>query len=92
MKLRITHIPPIRASLNIAGVCAVLFLTIDIVLTIYGVLRGNTSLSPMTLFTKILLVAGAYLAAIYVIALLCCMIYNIIAKRTGGLEFVVEEK
>ena len=64
MKLRITHIPPIRASLTIAGVCAVLILITTIVITIYATGLGNTSHSPAPPYSEILLVAGGVLPQI----------------------------
>ena len=92
MKLRITQIPPMRASLTIAGACAVLILITTIVFTIYSLVLGNTGHSPKPPYVDILLVAGGYFIAVYFIVVLFCLIYNMIAKRTGGLEVIVEEK
>ena len=92
MKLRIAKIPPVRASLTIAGVCAVLILIITTIITIYLVLLGNGTHSHRAQLAQLLLVAGGYFVAVYFISVLCCLIYNIIAKRTGGIEIVVEEQ
>ena len=92
MKLRITNIPPIRASLIIAGIYAVLALITTIVFTIYAAVLGNTGNHPAPPYTEILLVAGGYFVVIYFFVVLFCLVYNMIAKRTGGIEVIVEEK
>ena len=92
MKLRITRIPPIRASLTIAGVCGALLIITAIVFTIIAALTGNAGHSPKPPYADVLLVAGGYFIAVYFIVVLFCLIYNMIAKRTGGLEIIVEDK
>ena len=92
MKLRITRISPVRASLTVACVSGVLML-IYVVAFILSSLLFNESSSHFlsSAYGSMLLVPCIYFVAIYFIAVLFCLIYNLIAKWTGGLEIIVEE-
>ena len=92
MKLRITRIPPIRASLTIAGVCAVLLLFTVLIMSIYTSLANMSSSFSAFPYLHILLMAGGYLLVVYFTVVFFCLIYNYIAKKTGGLEIIVMEK
>ena len=92
MKLRITRIPPVRASLTIAGVCAILILIATAIFTIQAEMLRISGNKPKPPYVDILLVAAGYFVAVYFIVLLFCLMYNMIAKKTGGLEIIVEEK
>ena len=92
MKLRITRIPPVRASLTIAGICAILILIVTAIVTLHAGMLRNSGNTPKPPYIDILLVAAGYFVAVYFIVVFFCLIYNMIAKKTGGLEIIVEEK
>lgn len=93
MKMRITRIPPIRTGLIIAGVCAILLLLVAFVVTLADIFLDHSihRTSGISVQEEIMM-AGGYFITAYFAVVFFCLLYNMIARWTGGFEIVVEKK
>lgn len=89
MKKQITHISVVQTS----KVVALLYAVVSLIYTIIGVFmvafgsKGIKAMGLVYVFMPIIMMIIGFL-----MMLLFCWLYNVIAKRVGGIEVTVEDK
>lgn len=85
--LRIRRIDPISVSLSVLLIYAVFFGALQAVHLTVALLRGQDARAAVVSFPTLLLVTFSTSLA----SLVVCLVYNLIARWTGGIRIDVQE-
>ena len=89
MKKQITHISVVQTS----KVVALLYAIMSLIYTIIGVFMVAFGSKPIKIMGMVYVFMPILMLILgFLLMLLCCWLYNVVAKRVGGIEFTVEEK
>ena len=89
MKKQITRISVLQTS----KVVALFYALISLIYTIIGIFMIALASGPMKFIGMIYVVMPIFMLTVgFLMMLLCCWLYNIVAKWVGGVEVTVEEK
>lgn len=89
MKKQITRISVLQTS----KVVALFYSLVSLIYTIIGIFMVALGSGQMKIVGIIyILMPVIAITAGFVMMLICCWLYNVVAKWVGGVEFTVEEK
>jgi hypothetical protein len=94
MKKQLTHITPLKAGLVLGTMYGfVSLIIVPFILLAAGMTAGQPGFPHPFIFTAGIAIIAPFLYAIvgFIAGALSALIYNLIAKWTGGLEFEVKD-
>jgi uncharacterized Tic20 family protein len=89
MKKQITHISVVQTS----KVVAIFYALFSLIYTIVGIFLVGLGSSEMKIMGMVYVFMPVIMLTVgFLVMMLCCWLYNVVANWVGGVEITVEEK